>query len=179
VSSKKTVRSKSAILKLPAEVVRRVNEMLVEIGPGRKTYEEIADWVQSQGHRTSRSAIDRYAKYFFALEKAKLLGEQAKVIIDEAGAGSPLALEEATSKLGTVVVMELLQEVMKADKINPKRLGFLLGDFARLQTSSVSRERLKMDFKRRAAKAIENIEKTREITPDLLQKIREEVYGIF
>jgi len=173
------------LLKLPRSIVKRVNEMLVEIGPERKTYEEIADWVKAEGHRTSKSAIDRYAKYFFSLEKVKILSEQAKVIIQEAGEGSPLGLEEATSKLGTVVVMELLQETMKSDGVDAKRIGQLLHDFAKLQSSSVQRERLKMDFRKKVERELSKMKKDYKAKPgaqglsdELVEEIKRRILGV-
>lgn len=176
----KTVRSKSQLLKLPPEVLDRVNLMIVETGPERKSYEEIAAWVNDQGFQTSRSAVDRYAKYLIMMEKVKLLGEQAKVIIDEAGTDSPLKLEEAASKLGAVVMMELFQEVMQGDSIDPAKIGRLMGDLARLQASSVQRERLKADFSDKARRFVKDAEKKAKTMSkeELVTFIKERVYGL-
>ena len=174
-------RSKSGILKLPSDVVQQVDAMLVEVGEKRRTYDEIVAWVADQGHSISRSALSRYFKYVQALEKVKLVSQQVKAIIDEAGTESPLELEEGTSKLGAVVMMEVFQEAMKDDAVDVKHIGRLMGDFAKLQRASVARERLKMDFAKKAKKAVDAIEsKTRKksLDPETLRIIREEIYGI-
>jgi len=170
-------RSKSRLLKLPKEILAQVNEMLVEVGEGRKTYEEIAEWVKGQGHQTSTSGIYRYAKHFFALEKVRFVGEQAKTIIEAAGQ-DPLKIEEATSKLGAVVMMEVLQEAMQGDRIDVKHIGRLIGDFARLQKSSVDRERLKKSVMENIEQATEKVARKKKLDPETLRIIREEVYGL-
>lgn len=183
--SGKTMRNKSQLLKLPVEILRQVNEMIVATGPERKTYDEIAAWVVEQGFQTSSSSIDRYAKWLITLEKVKLLGEQARVIIEEAGQDSPLRIEEAASKLGAVVMMELFQEVMKGDEIDPQKIGRLMGDFAKLQAASVAREKLKADFKERtgklvkqAAEDVARVAKSRGLTDEVAEEIRKKILGI-
>lgn len=170
-------RSKSRLLKLPKETLNQVNEMLVDVGEGRRTYQEIADWVNEQGYQTSKSAVDRYAKYFFALEKIRFVGEQAKTIIEAAGQ-DPLKIEEATSKLGAVVMMEVFQEAMRGDKIDVGHIGRLMGDFARLQKSSVDREKLKSIVLEKIEKATEKVAKKKKLDPETLRIIKEEVYGL-
>lgn len=172
------MRSKSHLLKLPDEIRDLVNEMILATGPERKTYEEIAAWVQGQGFQTSKSAIDRYAKWLISMEKVKLLGDQAKAIIDQAGQDSPLRLEEATSKLGAVIMMELFQEVLQGDTVDPKKIGRLMGDFAKLQSSAVQRERLKDDFKAKVKKATDKISKRKNLDPETIRVIKEEIYGL-
>ncbi|MBU1067675.1 DUF3486 family protein [Patescibacteria group bacterium] len=173
-------RSRSWLLKLPREILSQINQMLVEVGEKRKTYQEIADWVNEQGHKTSQSAIDRYAKNFFALEKIKLVGEQARTIISASG-DDPLKIEEAASKLGAVIVLELFQEVMREDTINPKRIGKLMGDFARLQTSSVARERLKIELAKKAQAAVDRIKtkgRLSGLTEENIKQIEKEIFGL-
>jgi len=170
-------RSTSRLLKLPKEILEQVNQMLVGVGEDRRTYQEIADWLNEQGFRASKSAIDRYAKYFFALEKVKFVGEQAKTIIEAAGE-DPLKIEEATAKLGAVVMMEVFQEAMRGDMIDVKHIGRLMGDFARLQKSSVDREKLKAMILEKIEKATEKVAKKKKLDPETLRIIKEEVYGL-
>jgi len=176
---RKGYRSKSRLLKLPRPVLKQVNDMLLGVGEDRRTYQEIADWLKEQGYNTSKSAVDRYAKYLFALEKIKVVGEHAKSIIEEAGE-DPLKIEEATAKLGAVVVLELFQEVMREDRIEPKRIGKLLGDFARLQMSSVAREKLKVDMRKKADRIARDAEKAAKdmSKEDLIAFIKGRMYGL-
>jgi len=167
-------RRHSKILDLPKKVIQQVNEMIVEVGEGRRTYEEISAWLKERGHDISKSAVGRYAKYFLALEKVKFVGEQAKSIIEASGQ-DPLKIEEATSKLGAVVMMEVFQEAMKGDSIDVKHIGKLMGDFARLQMSSVAREKLKDKLREKFEKAIKKAAGKRLITKEEMRKLREQV----
>lgn len=176
----KTFRSKSNILKLPSEIVQEIDRMLVEVGEGRKIYEEIVAWVEEQGHSTSTSALSRYYKYIQALERVKIMSQQVKAILDETDKDSPLELEEGVSKLAATVIMEVLQEATKDGKPDVKYIGRLLGDFAKLQRSDVARERLKMDFRKKADKFIKDAEgKSKEMSKEeLLDFIKGRVYGL-
>jgi hypothetical protein len=118
--------------------------------------------------------VDRYAKYLFALDKIKVVGEHAKSIIEEAGE-DPLRIEEATAKLGAVVVLELFQEVMREDKIEPKRIGKLLGDFARLQMSSVAREKLKANLRKQFDEATRKASKKKTLDAATIKELREQL----
>jgi len=168
-------RGKSKLLGFPKEILARVNEMLVEVGEGRKTYQEIADWLEEAGYKSSQSAVGRYAKYFFALEKVKFVGEQAKTIIEAAGE-DPLKIEEATAKLGAVVMMEVFQEAMQAgDRIDVKHIGKLLGDFARLQMSSVAREKLKTQLLDKFDEAAKKAGKKTTLDAATIRELREQI----
>jgi len=173
-------RSKSNILKLPEPIAREIDRMLIEVGEGRKTYEQIVEWAADQGCRTSTSALSRYFKYVQALEKGKRVSQQVKAILDETDKNSPLELEEGVSKLGATVMMEVFQEAMSADSIDIDRIGRPMGDFARLQSSTVQREKLKEAFSQKAKKAVKNIEKQtkKKLDPETLKIIKEQVYGI-
>ena len=182
MTKRRIFRTKSNILKLPRNVQQEIDRMLLEIGPARKTYEEITAWVMEQGFKTSPAALSRYYRYVETLENVKIASQQVKAILDETGQDSPLELEEGVSKLGAVIMMEVLQEARRAGGgVDVEHIGRLLGDFARLQNASVARERLKSDLRKKAEKAVENIEKTakKQIDPETLKMIREEIYGLF
>jgi hypothetical protein len=171
------------LLKLPPGLVRQVDEMLTSTGEARKTYDEISAWLAEQGHPVSVSAIGRYARWLAAFERVKLVGEQAKVIISEAQSEGGLAIEEATAKVAAVVVMEVLQEAMngKGGQVDTKRVGKLIGEYAKLQASSVLRERWKAQMaqlRQKAEKAVQNIERKTQLSPDTLSYIREVIYGL-
>lgn len=58
-------RSKFRMLKLPEEVLAQVDKMILGVGPERRGYTEIAEWLKGQGYQTSKSAVARYAQYLF------------------------------------------------------------------------------------------------------------------
>lgn len=171
-------RHPKLLKEVPREILRQVDAMLTSSGPERKTYDEISEWLAGQGHPVSISAIGRYARWMAALDSVKLAADQAQVLVEEAQSKGGLALEEATSKLAVVVAMEIFQEAMRGETLDVKVLGGLMGDFARLQSSSVQREKYKAQIKTKAEKAIENIAKKKSLDPETMRMIREEIYGI-
>lgn len=167
-------RRQSKLLKLPKKILRQVNDMLVEVGEERMIYEDIAAWLKKEGYDISKSAVGRYGKWFIALEKVRFVGEQAKTIIEAAGQ-DPLKIEEATSKLGAVVMMEVFQEAMRGDKIDVKHIGRLMGDFARLQKSSVDREKLKAAVREKLETAIKKAAGKRLMSKKEIRALREQI----
>ena len=59
------------LLKCPKYIVEKVDEMLISVGPERRTYREIAEWLNEEGYETSESAVGRYAKYLFSQGRTK------------------------------------------------------------------------------------------------------------
>lgn len=174
-------RNKSNILKLPEPIAREIDKMLLEVGGGRKTYEQIVSWVADQGWKTSTSALSRYFKYIQALEKVRIVSQQVKAILDETQGDSPLELEEGVSKLGATVMMEVLQEAMSGEKIDVKHIGRLMGDFARLQSATIQREKLKEEFSKKAKKAALDISqygKNSGLSDEVVEEIRKRILGL-
>jgi len=159
----------------PEEVKEAINAQLV----AGHTYDDIVEAVQNMGHNISRSGIHRYGKDYLAqFERIKIVNEQAKVIVSEVGTG--LEMEEATSKIITQKVMDML---ISLDELpaNTKNISGLLSAFAKLQSSSVLRERLKKEIKAKADEAVKSVEemgRTRELSPEAIKIIKEQIYGI-
>jgi len=141
------------ILKLPQAIVRQVDDMLMGTGPNRKTYKEVSAWLAERGHPIGVHTIGRYQRWMAALARVRQVGEQAHVLVRELQSEGALGVEEATSKVAAVMIMEVLQEAMNGGRVDVGRVGRLIGDFARLQSSSVQRERFKADFRRAVEKA--------------------------
>lgn len=169
-----TIRTHSRIEReLPAEVRREVDRLLVE---GNATYDEIASFLTVKGYDISRSAIGRYGKDFLAqYQRLRIIEDKSRTLISEAGDG--LSLEEAASK---VFAQKILEALLSGD-LDVLEVPRLVSDFAKLQGSTVLRERLKMDVKKRVEKAVETVEKTltkKAVDAETLRRIREEIYGI-
>ena len=67
-------KNKSRLLTFPKEILKKVNQMLIEEGEEQKTYQEIADWLKEQGYKTSKSAVGRYANHFYAQRYTEKIG---------------------------------------------------------------------------------------------------------
>ena len=155
---------------LPAEVREQVDRLLIE---GGATYDDIKGWLDSQGYDISRSAIGRYGKAFFSTyQKVRMVEDQSKALMSEPGDG--MVLEEAITKLFAQAIIEAQVD----GSLDIKTLPRIISDFARLQASSVLRERMKADFKAKFDKAAEKVAKKKNVDPETLRMIREEVYGV-
>lgn len=156
---------------LPGELKGEVDRLLIE----GSTYEEITAFLKAKGHDISKSSIGRYGKEFLnEYRKLRIIEDQSRALVSEAGDG--MVIEEAASKVFSQQILELL---LSRD-MDLRKIPRLISDFAKLQASSVVRERMKIDFKKKTekvfAKAEENMKSmTKE---ELLKEIREEVYGL-
>lgn len=155
---------------LPDEVRAQVDRMMVE----GNTYDDIKAWLDSKGFNIGRSSIGRYGKDFFNdLQQTRIIEEKARALVTDVEDG--MVLEEAASKLFSKQIIEGLMD----GQINIKKLPRIISDFAKLQASTVLRERLKKEIAKKAQQAVESIKKkVRNIEPDTLRVIKEEIYGL-
>ncbi len=167
------VRRRSRVeTELPRALRDEANRLILE----GMTYDDLAAWSREKGFDISRSSWGRYGKQFYeAYQSVKQFEDQSRALTGEAGEG--LTMEEAVSKL-------LLQKVMAAvsdgefDILDAPRL---LSDVAKLQQSSVQREKLKDDFARRAREAASRVEKIARkggLAAETVQAIRKEILGV-
>ena len=167
------VRKRSRIeTELPPDLREELHRILLE----GATYEEACQYCADRGHDISRSSMGRYGKDFFqAYQAIKQFEDQARAITSEAGQG--LSLEEATSKM-------MLQKVMaglvsgEADILEIPRL---ISDVAKLQSSSVARERLKADLAAKVKKVAGDVEKAVKksgLSDEAADRIKRQILGI-
>ncbi|MBI5561307.1 MAG: DUF3486 family protein [Deltaproteobacteria bacterium] len=141
------------------------------------TYDDIVGWLKGKGYEISRSAVGRYGKDFLSrLERLKEVEQKARAIVAEAGDGLPM--EEAVSKVFTEKVLSHLLEL---DDLTGQKFGSLMAAFAKLQSSSAQRERLKADFKKKAEHAVKDItDKAAKggLSVEAIKLIEEQILGI-
>jgi hypothetical protein len=169
----KKVRRHSRIEKeLPPEIREQVDALLIQ----GETYETISDFLKAKGYDISRSSIGRYGKEFLQLvREIKILEDQAKAIVSDTGEG--LLLEEAASKLFSKNILKMLLEGNTDIKEIPK----IISGFARLQASSISREKFKAEISdkvKKAAKDVSKVAKKRGLSPEAVKEIEEKILGI-
>jgi hypothetical protein len=158
---------------LPEAILRDVDILLVQ---GSATYDEIKDFLDQKGFDISRSSIGRYGKRRFAqYRELRIIEDQSRTLVS--GAGDSMVLEEAAAKLFAKMIIEL----QLSGKLNLIKNSKIIGEFARLQASTVLRERVKNEYAKKAQKAAANIEtklKKKSLDPETLRVIKEEIYGI-
>lgn len=155
---------------LPEEIRKQVDRLLIE---GANTYDDIKSYLDARGYDISRSGIGRYGKDFLnTYRRLKVVEDKSRALVSEAGDG--MVLEEAASKLFAQMILEAQMD----GSLDVTKLPRIISDFARLQASTVLRERLKKEFKNKLDKATEKVAKKKNIDPETLKMIREEVYGL-
>jgi hypothetical protein len=120
--------------------------------------------------------VGRYGKEFLnQVRELRILEDKSKALVSEAG-GDNLILEEAASKLFSKKIVELLLN----EGVNVTAVPRILSDFAKLQSSSIMREKMKAEYKSRADKTVEKIEQKvkKQVTPETLKYIKEAIYGL-
>ena len=167
---------------LPPELVEAVNKRLV----AGHTYQEIADWLSEMGNPVSKSSIGRYGKDFLSrLERLRIVRDQAKTIVEDNSDRPATELNEAASALASQLITEALMAAGDAEN-GPqvgldKKVTDAIKALALLEKSAVARERLKLDYRLKADKAVKQIEeaaKQKGLDPETLQIIKEQIYGI-
>ncbi len=165
------IRRHGKIHELPDDVRKEVDALLIE----NATYEEISEYLKSKGYDISRSAVGRYGKDFMNyIREVRIIEDQAKQIVS--GNDDAMVLEEAATKLFTKKIVTMLM----SEGINLNKIPRIVSDFARLQASSVLRERMKAEFRKKAEKAFNRAEKQLKklSKEELIRSLREDIYGL-
>jgi len=156
-------RTSSKVKRLPKDLRAAIDRAIV----AGLTYDEIAvkvsDWVRAgkiaPESAPSRAGIGRYAPGFLAkLEKLNLVREQARAIVSQSE-GNGLEMEEAAVSLVLNEIMTVLMPQEQDKQLPPKAIASVAQALSRLQSSSATRERAKLEIARRA-KEIERMRVT-------------------
>lgn len=168
-------RKHHKIQTFPPEVVSAVNDLLAR----GETYEDIAWWLRQRGYEIGKSSVARYGREFAArLERIRVVEEQAKAILEETS-GEPLRMEEATTRMALHLMAETLLRMQ--DVAAGSKPVEVIRALAHLQSSSASRERLRLEWQKRARETADRIEHrlTEAGTPEeLVREIRTQVLGL-
>jgi len=86
-------------------------------------------------------------------------------------------LEEAVAKKMAATLMELLLD----EGVDISKTPRIISDFAKLQSSTVQRERLKTEFQRKAEAACESVKQKASkagLSPEVVGEIEREILGL-
>ncbi len=181
-------RKHSKVTKLDPEIRKTVHTLLVEGVTIEKIVAHLME-LADQGvigfeDVPSKSSVGRYSKGFMVqLERLDLARSQAKVIVERAQ-GDGLVMEEAAANLVMNEIMKiLLPENGKA--ITPKTVGSIALAVSKLQSSSATRERVKIDVynemkkrAREAAREIGGMAKKGGLSKQAVEEIKSKILGI-
>lgn len=166
-------RSDSKMYQLPKDVLEQVNDMLLN---ENMKYSDIQHWLESeQGMKISLSSISNYAvKIYKAAQRISDDLERTKFFVDYIGDKSELDARKATT---AILQSGLLRKITTAkeefNEMPIEKAGRLLVELNRSETA---RERLELDYKKKATLAYEELEerllKTVRRDPELTAKMR-------
>ncbi len=166
-----TRRAHSKIERLPPEIKRAVNDLLV----GGATYDQIVAWLREKGEAISHSAVGRYGKGFdVKLQNLRLAREQAQAIVSQIGDRPATELQEAAQQLAVQKLLEHLLEVGSFEELKTKDVFQAV---AALGRSTAGIEKVKQDYARKTAKAVDAAARRVNLTDEQKAAIREAVYG--
>jgi hypothetical protein len=133
-------RKHFAVDEMPDEIRSKVNDLI----QGGVTYRAIAEKLAELGHPIAASSLCRYGQEFLGrMERLRIVNGQAQAILEESG-GNPLRLEEAATQISLGVMTEFMLKLENLDGADPVEV---MQTLARLQTSSVQRERLRIQWR--------------------------------
>ena len=171
---------RSIVAQLPEEIRTALDRQLVinEFSD----YAGLANWLAEKGYQISRSSVHRYGKKFQQrLDLIKEVTEQARALSEAAG-DDENALGDALTRLTQQKAFEILLNVQEIDSesihwsILPK-LGKMIAD---LNRSGVTVKRYRSEMLEKLKEKLAGLEKEgKNLDPKTLQKVREEIYGIF
>jgi len=172
--------SRSKITKLPDSVKKELDKRLIT--GSFSDYRALSEWLREQGFEISRAAVHRYGQAFEErLAAIKIASEQARAVSEAVGDNEGV-MSDALISLVQEKAFDVLVNLQTSDpvafaKIFPK-MGIMV---AKLSKASVDQKKWMAEVKKKAEKAVENIEeklKSQKLDPEALRVVREEIYGI-
>lgn len=154
---------------LPRELREEANRLILE----GMTYEDLSAWSRERGFDISRSAWGRYGKeYYSAYQAVRQFEDQSRALAGEPGEG--LTMDEALTKM----LQQRVATALIKGEWDVMEMPRLLADVAKLQASSVLRERLKKDLEKRVKKTADDVTKTARhagVSEETIKIIRRDV----
>ena len=130
-------RSHGKIDNLPVELRKEVENRLLN----GETYEEVSQWLKSQGEEVHLSSVGRYGKKFLnKFESVRIAKEFAKLLAEDNIDRPATELHEANNLLASQIIMEALVD----DSMDAKARAEAAKSIATLQRAQISNENLKI-----------------------------------
>lgn len=192
-------RTHSSIDTLPADLKDAVNRMIVDLDwpddfprraafgfkgdeselTGVPTYADVCIYCNFKGVTVSKSAVGRYAMRLKTLTRMKQAGVITRDIMKEANGANASDTQKAVGEMITAVGIEFVSghESFTAEEL--RDVAKAMKDCAAIAISSDKYTRQLIESKAKAAdKAITAVAKKKQIDPETLKMIREQIYGI-
>jgi hypothetical protein len=166
-----SARRRGKIDRLPARVKEEVNDMLLD---PTVRYEDIRNFLKTEGHDVSTTSVCRYGRRFMEeVRKMRVAEEQARALIGRAG-GDAFLIEEAASRLFLQKMLKLLMD----PGFDITESSRLVSSFTRLQSSILRRERVKADLAEKTAEAVKQTEEPPGFSDYAEVEMRQRILGL-
>jgi len=170
---------RSAVLGLPEDVREQLEDRLV--GSAFSNYVGLAEWLESQGYKISKSSLHRYGSDFqSSLEGLHIATKQAQAIVqsspDDEGVMAESLLRLMQSKIFSAVVG------LSQDELSGSVLSRLARAAADVSRADLSNRKYQQEIRERAAAAAAAVDRQLQgqkgLSPELAASIRAEILGI-
>lgn len=174
---------KQALKNLPAKIRNQLDERLLQNGFGN--YTELANWLREKGYEFSRATVARYGHDLEkSIEEMRLATQQAQqmreCLADDEAALSEMALQMIQSLLFTKMVKA-------GSSLESKEMVSIAKAITEASKSTLAVKKYQEELQERLAVKFAQLEKESQdngsaggsIDPRTLQRIREEIYGVF
>jgi len=152
-------RAHSKVSKLPPNFRSAIADAIVKRGA---TYDALTAlvkaWVKDGKIKAedapSRAGLARYGKHYMArLEQLDLVREQAKSVVAKAEEFG-MVLDEAATNMVLNEIMSIFMSRDPGKPMKPADLARIAAGLGKLQQSSAAREKIRMDYDKRAQAAV-------------------------
>lgn len=181
-------RTHSTVDKLPQSLRDGLMTMIVDCDwpddfkehyDGKPRIEDMIQFCKLRGYQISRSAMGRYCQQLNAitvLKNARLISRKAMKEVDSESASET---QKAVSEMITAQMVDFITKHQDYSAKELRDAAKAMSDCTRIAINAD--KYIKEQFKQKAAAAAKNIENLagkKEISPETLKMIREQIYGI-
>ncbi len=183
-------RTHSSVDKLPTDLRDSLMRMIVDNEwpddfrsdtepEGKPQYDDLVAYCTQKDQSVSRSAIARWAKQLRTFERMRTAGAIARDVMQGLSEENATVTQKAAAEIITAQIIELTaSEDMTTKQI--KDVSTAIRDCTAVAMKADQYVRKQIEEKARTAdKKIVAIAKKKQIDPETLKAIREQVYGIF
>ena len=181
-------RTHSVIDRLPAEVRQAMTRMVVDgLWPddwmgdreGRPTYAHLVEYASHRGYSISPSAVGRWAKGLLAIERMRSKREVVTEIMKDLTDENAAATAKAASEMIAALSLDFMLSHEDYSSRQLKEVAQAIRDSAAVAIRADRHRSEQIAARTKAAdKAITVIARRKQIDPETLAYIREQVYGI-
>lgn len=142
---------------------------------GFSGYQQLADWLKEQGYEISKSSVHRFGQKFEDKVQLLRLATRQAQEMKQVFADDEAAVSEASLQLNQSLLFQLQLE--KGEELTPKELALISRAVVETSRGTVAVKRYQQEVKDKLIK-LEREAPKRNLDPETLRIVREEIYGL-